>query len=70
MALASLCFAGATTVRSTGIFSSITLMCFAVFGDAHIFDLSNKDYFKVRSASPSFRYEILIGSYLCLEIDP
>lgn len=61
MALASLCFAGATTVRSTGIFSLFTLMCFAVYGDARIFDLDliNKDYFKVRSASPSFCDEII-----------
>ncbi|OXG37989.1 GPI mannosyltransferase 2 [Cryptococcus neoformans Gb118] len=45
MVLAGLCFAGATTVRSTGIFNSITLMCFSVFGDAHILDL---DVSKIR----------------------
>lgn len=69
MVLAGLCFAGATTVRSTGIFNLITLTCFAVFGDAHMLDISDKDYAKVRSASPSFCCEILIGPYLCLEND-
>lgn len=54
MVLAGLCFAGATTIRSTGIFNSITLMCFAVFGDAHIFDLDPKDYCKVRGVLLSF----------------
>ncbi|KJE02009.1 GPI mannosyltransferase 2 [Cryptococcus gattii NT-10] len=46
MVLAGLCLAGATTVRSTGIFNLITLTCFAVFGDAHMLDISDKDYAK------------------------
>lgn len=60
MVLAGLCFAGATTVRSTGIFNSITLMCFSVFGDAHILDL---DVSKVSNVLPSFCDAISTDSY-------